>query len=336
LVSTPHLLRFFLKYLLRNQVLPDTFEPSLTNALAVIDLASKELPLTSQISKAIPDMFAKGCQGCWGAQRESSSVVSHTDKADSITSGPDTQTNKPTGLFDDATFESILKADNLELIKEDPIPTAPNTDPSASWDGVPVESDWASFTLPSLLSILGPTVLPLTHAPGVVESSVRRITVITAPTPALGSHRDSRRDWIADPEAVEQDLAQRMYRITMEPWLRENSADADKHFVPRILKSSRGGGIGSSGMTLSEMGDGVSKVKPHDIFRDAITVLVDSAVGQILCVGMGLEGTWIQLARLENNTEVGDGGAVTEMQPDTRYWYLDALLTVLPSYWAAQ
>lgn len=67
LVNAPHLLSFFLNFVLRNRVLPKALhERGIRSALDIVELAKKELPLTYKIGQALPDVFSDGCKECFG------------------------------------------------------------------------------------------------------------------------------------------------------------------------------------------------------------------------------------------------------------------------------
>ncbi|KAJ6605947.1 hypothetical protein B0H10DRAFT_2075275, partial [Mycena sp. CBHHK59/15] len=377
LTNAPQLLRFFVEYLLRNRVLPDqASERSLKNVLDIIKIASKELPLTPKISKALPDNFSMACQSYWGRQVTWSFTLSDSD-GDSATGERDAKRSR---LDDDgdAAFESVLKAENIELIKQDDVlgagavhdgsndtdttavdgadwgsgswgsteaydPTVftPPADAKDSWGGAPYTIDWVSPSLPTLLSVLGPTALPLTHVPGVVEQSVRRITSITAPlevTGAVEAHVDGCEP---SPDAVERELEEKLYRVELGPWPRWDSDDSISDFsVPRILRTSLDSSPAVPNSDESSASSS-SVLGPLHHVEDTITILFEPAVVDTLCVGMGLGGTWVQLARVQDVAHAGD---VEPSKPNAKaevnvpqgrrvYWYLDELAMVLPSYW---
>ncbi|KAJ6555442.1 hypothetical protein DFH09DRAFT_1280454 [Mycena vulgaris] len=364
LTNAPHILRFFVNYLLRNKVLPDkTSERSLRAALEIIDTAAVELPLTAKISQALPDEFSAACQGYWGRRADS-----YVDDSDSTTGSAE------------AAFEDILKEENVEVIKkEDILPAdapATNTstpdddadapteggseggsgawgetaayDPTDAWDGAQSDNDWAPPALPSLLALLGPTALPLTHAPGVVECSVRRIKAILPPLtnppppPAAGEAAPA-----PDADAVERELEARMHRVVFAPWL---GWDGDSS-APRILRSSVGAlapepdaSPASDAPAAAPPTSTARGPKPHDVRADDITVLVGAVTAGVLRLGMGVSGTWVQLARLQDRDAdaEAEGGRpkkkLTKAQKERRalrYWYLDESGAVLPSYWLA-
>ncbi|KAJ7608872.1 hypothetical protein DFH06DRAFT_1309095 [Mycena polygramma] len=91
LVNAPRLLRFFVNFLLRNEVFPDkALNDSLKRSREIIERAGMELPLTSKIAKALPDAFSTACRDCWGGVKEYATGVD--------------------------AFEFALRADNVEVI----------------------------------------------------------------------------------------------------------------------------------------------------------------------------------------------------------------------------
>ncbi|KAJ7022223.1 hypothetical protein C8F04DRAFT_1272864 [Mycena alexandri] len=70
LVYTPHLMRFFVKYLLGNRVFSDdkAGERSPKSVLDTIDAAAAELPLTAKLAKALPYEFSSWGWRVAGAQ----------------------------------------------------------------------------------------------------------------------------------------------------------------------------------------------------------------------------------------------------------------------------
>ncbi|KAJ6559860.1 hypothetical protein B0H19DRAFT_1375831 [Mycena capillaripes] len=305
LVNAPILLRFFVNFLLRNQVFPDrSCEGSLRRALHIIELAGKELPLTSKIFKALPDTLSTACRNCWG------SVEGYTTAADAAN-----------------IFEAALRAENIEIISSENalrVGREADSDSGTSDDGgwsavAPSAMDWQSVATPTLLELLGPTALPLTHAPGVVERSVRRITSIWAPLPIESSVSLPVHDAANDSASVERELLARMYRVEMAAWP-DWDAGGSEYAVPTILRA------GSAGR------------KPHTV-ANRISLLVEPAAAAHLCVSMALGGIWVQLARLPSTP-----GATTHPVPPTAegerttsegLWYLDKIMRVLPSYWIA-
>ena len=62
----PILLEFFLKFVLRHRIFPE-MEKSIKKAIAVAEVARKELPHTFVLSKNVPDGFSEGCKLLFGS-----------------------------------------------------------------------------------------------------------------------------------------------------------------------------------------------------------------------------------------------------------------------------
>lgn len=383
----PRLLRFYVNFLLKDGVFasePD-IESSLHQALFTIDLAQSELPITAQISKHFPkDKFSVGCEASasFGVQQKdellSQALIGKTLAA-SMIEVPSTDS----GL----TLEELVDNKTLHISDESPIKigdltTTATTDITvdACEDSSNDVEDWGTNdTLvdpwlsgpPPTLLLFGPiaATLPETHTSGVVESSMRRVTSIVHPIDPLvllETEVDNSRSPPAEAQGVEADLSARLSKVVMEPWpgwdVYDNEATAT---VPQIMGSSRGRVVvypkdndhnqvvhafdsdkksDSFGAASSCDGD----VPVHDPLKDAVTILIEPECAQMLKVGMGLEGTWVQIARKEDldlgneeerlkgterplSTSMGNenNGAFGQSQ---RFWYLTKLLTVLPSY----
>ncbi|KAJ7814172.1 hypothetical protein B0H14DRAFT_2851108 [Mycena olivaceomarginata] len=352
LVSTPHLLRFFVNYMLRNKVLPDkTTERSLKNALEIIDAAAKQLPLTSELAKKLPDHVSVAAQSCWGARGDTLDAW--------IPEEPDN------------VFESILKEENIEVIKPEDVLLSANApdgendshiptsdaatdtfDPCSFADSWDQTATTAPYLKQTLLSLLGPTALPLTHTPGIVEWSVRRIKSVVLPVEAkspntvAGAGAGEWEEWAA--EAVERELEGRFARVVMTPWVEWDGPEN----LPRIMRSSPAVTAASPAPAPApSLGPG--GLKPHDPLTDDITLLMEPAVAETLVLNMGLGGTWVQLARLrdlaapvpiaeaegaeahtqQKNSKKKSLTKAQKARRGLRYWYLDDHMMVLPSYW---
>jgi len=396
LINFPRLIRFFLRFLLRNRVFPEAgHERDFRRTLDIVDLAQKELILTSRLAKELPDKFNLACTACWGMKADGYRRLTPADEEPESTKIPkveeedqketdepdakkvklDTDQKNDIDPGDAATsavdkFEEELRAANVQVIKkaEDILMDEPNID--ANQDEDPNTGPWASGgwgegdydpssfapgggdswgtstnnwdppEVNSLLSLLGPTALPLTHTPGVVEWAVRRIKSFTPP-PAPNTLPKSS---VAteDPEAVELELERRFAKVVLEPWIGWDQAqDEMPHLAkPRILESSRGPVVvgGESGEGTAPVSDPTPAdgPKPHDPVKDDITVLVEPVVLEYLSLGMGLGATWVQIAREQ---DFAVDGAKTKKKKKkgkskvaNRYWYIDELLMILPSY----
>ena len=69
LIYTPRLIYFFLAFVLRNRVFPESvYQRGLKRAIETIEWAKKELPLTYKVGQSIPDAFNEACREFFGRQ----------------------------------------------------------------------------------------------------------------------------------------------------------------------------------------------------------------------------------------------------------------------------
>lgn len=134
--NIPRLVGFFIRYLIRNRVFPESIhERPLRRCLDIIERAQKDLPLTAQIAISLPDDFNESCKTCWGSKADGykplvndpEPLQAEADKDD--TGEPkskklklDVDTEKPLDPLESAKsavekFEEELKAANVEVIK---------------------------------------------------------------------------------------------------------------------------------------------------------------------------------------------------------------------------
>jgi hypothetical protein len=204
-----------------------------------------------------------------------------------------------------------------------------------------VVANWGPSKVNSLMTFFGPTALPLTHTIGVVEWSVRRVKTLTPP-PAPNTVQKSPVSSEEDADAVDIELEKRLAKVVLEPWLDWDKAGHEMPHLskPRILESSRGPVAGATGEAASDntaeaSAAGVEGVKPHDPFKDDITIFVEPKALEALGVGLGIGATWVQIAREQDFAE----GAQKKKKKKSkskkipqRYWYAEDVLIVLPSF----
>ncbi|KAK0190381.1 hypothetical protein F5146DRAFT_1044028, partial [Armillaria mellea] len=345
LINFPRVLGFFVKYLIVNNVWPEC-KASLDRAQIIINVASQELICTSKISKALPDPLNYAFRDHWNINPD----VFYGDPFSNDDSDTDTPEAKRLKVDPEAAaeFEQSLKDANLDLIKPEEMDalmeeaiTAEesggwgseskwNVDDDATpapqnpWDNPP-EQDWSFLaSSPRLMALLGPTALPITHTTGIVEQSMRRIADIIPPpndAPALPHAKDP------SPEAVEAGLERRFTKVVLSPWLGSKTGSDE----PTISSLSKGPVFGRDDI----VGDAPpSGPKPHNPWKDNITIFVGENAAKDLRVGMGLGGSWIQMAR-QQDFEIQDDRKKKKKKgkkSDDRFWYMCSLMTVLTSY----
>ena len=197
-------------------------------------------------------------------------------------------------------------------------------------------SAWASLQVDkpeNLHSLLGPTVLPLTHSPGIVERSMRRIVSITRP-PSSVAKSPPLPDGICEPnaDAVELELGHRFAKVVLAPMIDWDGGESPVYTKPAILATSRGAVVVQDSHTPASPTPVQGGPQPHNPASDEITVLIDDIASQIdyLREGMAIGGTWVQLVRQ------GEPVVAKKKKGKTKkssYWYLDELAIVVPSFW---
>ncbi|RDB19813.1 hypothetical protein Hypma_013006 [Hypsizygus marmoreus] len=140
LVNIPRLLGFFIRFLLRSNVFPE--QPllrGLQRTLEVVNLAQKELILTSKLAKELPDKFSLACTSCFGQKADGYKPIApimeekeakdrNTAETNDDIREPDPKRPRLDLVNKDLTeaaksaveqFEEELKADNVEVIRVD-------------------------------------------------------------------------------------------------------------------------------------------------------------------------------------------------------------------------
>ena len=351
LINIPHIVSFFLNFVIRNRAVPE-HEQGLRRAVALVQLAKKELPFTSAIGKLLPGDFSKGCEGLWGRSSCTADMQTLLDSKDQVPEfkperrAANSETIHPVNLFNEAFEDNVGDDVNLAVnatgwggswnageAKEagespgnwDSNASKPWGETSDSWN-LPDVSGWEDPAL-SLLRMLGPTALPLTHTTGVVEWSVRRVKSVTPPPSSQPRIPSAKIPGEPDPLAVEAELERRFAKAVLEPWLNWDVTQELEPSHPKILPKSRGA------VVIDDKVEGIGKA--HDMLKDEITVLVPPSAVDVLCVGMGLGATWIEIAR-QTHKETRAGGNKKKVKKATeRYWYMEQLMSILPSYYTA-
>ncbi|KAI0737732.1 hypothetical protein C8Q80DRAFT_1114829 [Daedaleopsis nitida] len=366
----PILIAFFLNFLLRNRVFPE-MEKDLKKAVAVAELARTELPHTFVISRVAPDAFSKGCESLFGVMTHSTWWAhEEPEQADASEDEREAKRQKVEQAEGEAAFlqEAAGEAE-IEVITPDTMrdmeqemkevhadanvngeADAPAWGESAgSFDwGAPDDTadDWGTGPTESPLApYLGPTTLPLTHTTGIVERSTRRIKSVEMPPKPNPQQRKKSKipvDTAPLPDAagVEHELDAKFAKMTLVPWHEWDLYETADVRKPRLLPNSRGAAVADDGDS-AEPG-------AHNPFKDELTVYIEPTAAAEMKVGMGVEASWVQLARVDpavpiavdpetfNNAwlqrqkrEVGGPGVPVA---PTKVWYLEQIIAVLPSF----
>ncbi|PPQ92790.1 hypothetical protein CVT25_003901 [Psilocybe cyanescens] len=339
-------LEFFVNYLLRSKVVPE-IERSLRRSLDILAVSIKELPNTSALAKVNPDPFSQACTNCWGRKSEGYSIVeldlSHlpqnppnvptASKVEEVSNETESKENNASGWGDNSGWASG-NAESGGGWGEGTIDAS--TDLNAWGEPSTIEeqiSQWDVLKPKTLLELLGPTALPLTHTTGIVEQSIRRIKSIIPP-PANPAKSAPLGEGIFDPDvdAVENDLDRQFAKVILEPMLDWDGGDYPVYARPTILETSVGA---VADPNAPEAAEGTPKA--YDPYKDEITLLVVPTPGNIALMseGMGLGGVWVQIVRQDNAVvKKKKKGKSKSKRTIPSYWYLEELAMTTPSFWA--
>jgi len=300
-----------------------------------------ELPNTSGIAKTFPDKISLACNACWGQKADGYMTLAIDVPEDEPVDEPNTKRQKCD--TDIAQASGTAEPEKETLAKTTDTWTSGG---DGDWDvavggwGQKIEviedNPWSSLEVDkpeSLFPLLGPTALPLTHSPGIVERSMRRIVSITRPPPSVAKSPPLA-DGISEPnaDAVELELDRRFAKILLAPMIDWDGGEAPVYTKPKILVTSRGAVVESAATAQPTAGS----PQPYNPASDEITLLIDNLAVQIdrLREGMAIGGTWVQLVRQGGPTAPKKKKKGKSKQSSVSgYWYMDELAIVVPSFW---
>ncbi|KAG1860755.1 hypothetical protein F4604DRAFT_2034969 [Suillus subluteus] len=305
-------LHFFLHFMQCNRVLAgfEIHTENLNHAVAVAELAIRELPLTARVARVLPGMFNAACKDAGDTKEGSAYVVLDSLMAKEVLHDPfgiDDGVNVSPAPVDDPWAAAITAGQNTTV----------------SWTDVKVDS---------LLAFLGPTQLPLMHAAGVVEFSMCKVKEIMLPE-AINSIPDT-------PSAtIEQELGSRFARVMLEPWVRTSTDKLLDLIRPIITSSSRGAVIKDPFTDIIDVSDTHSPSDAYNPCRDDLAILINPSSIDCLHVGLGLCGTWVQIACCEDVEcsitliDLDQGTPRVSKHPHDCSWYLEDVVSIFPSFY---
>jgi hypothetical protein len=254
-----------------------------------------------------------------------------------------------------ANVEVISRGDSINLVKE-VISDNMNADDSgwglhtAAADAPGWGNEWATGTnddnvlapdawlsawqspVQSLMPLLGPTALPLTHTTGIIESSMRRILSVTVPSDGTTEAPSGPAEGA---DAIESGLKEQFARVVLAPWMGWEGENEEGYSEPTILAGSQGPVVGQE-----DQGAGApAGRKAHDPRKDEITVLFDPSVVPTLSVGMGIGAVWVQIVRQETAGVPTAAGKSKKSRAKAKkrtletFWYMEELSMTFPSYY---
>ena len=214
---------------------------------------------------------------------------------------------------------------------------------------------WAPSTEQPLMELLGMTLFPFKYDAGVVEKSMRRVKAMFKPGEVDKEHN---RKW----KGVDEELVRRLARVVLSPW-----SDWEEERARKEEEEEEGVAMGVPfdyrvpEVQVPSGSDSDAKRYAHDALQDDITLLLEPRVAELVCVGVGIAGTWVQLVpvREEFGFSAGSGGGrgrgrgrgggggrdgrggsssnlnsgVGGAQKETRFWYVEEIYMAIPSFW---
>ncbi|KAF9476733.1 hypothetical protein BDN70DRAFT_882046 [Pholiota conissans] len=153
---------------------------------------------------------------------------------------------------------------------------------------------WAPPATQPLMELFGMTLFPLRYEPGLAERSLRKVkTVFKAGE--VDKERKLR--------GIEEDLASRLARVVLTPWTDwEEGGVAPEYRAPRVQGGPTPGAD-------NEDADQEHKSRyAHDPEKDDITVLVEPHLADMVMVGMGMTGTFVQIVPIRDQSSRSNTG----------------------------
>ncbi|KAF8956687.1 hypothetical protein BDZ97DRAFT_1850031 [Flammula alnicola] len=178
---------------------------------------------------------------------------------------------------------------------------------------------WAPPTDQPLMELFGMTVFPLKYeaggrgipGKGVAERSMRKVKAVFKP-----GEGEKDRKW----RGVEEDLVKTLSRVVLTPWTDwDDGGSAPDYRVPKVQgplpkrasSSPLAGAAGAEGKQEQDPEqdrlDRYAARYAHDPYKDDITLLMEPRVAELIHLGMGMAGTWVQLVPIRDESS-GDGG----------------------------
>lgn len=386
--DAPRIIEFFLNYLLGTRALYEE-EPSLKRALEVARRAKEELPLTMQIGVNIPDELAKCLTAIYGSRVKQVTWSFDLDQENSepqedsatqfkaeveegggiiisdMVSGPagtasasGEEANEAGPPLSEKT--SSWGADNTGGTGGwGAGSTTGEQDPEGGWGdnswAQPEETQtgnpWADPDEHSLMKLLGPTSLPITHTVGYVEESTRYVSSVELPKTNEKSENEG------EGTMTSSDLFRQFAKVVLNAYPTFAAPSAPRAAIqPPELIEDPWARISSDN---SDSSTAKPRIPRHDPAKDSITMLIDPKVAKDLALGkrMGLGGTFVQIipnyaadtasvappdrgegqdkGRDVQISSRGSGrtGKKGHASEEDTFWYAEKILQILPSFW---
>lgn len=207
---------------------------------------------------------------------------------------------------------------------------------SEGWGDTIADDTWAeeeAWKIPSssLMTLLGPTTIPLTHEVGYVEESTRYVSKVIMPP----EKKDKDVSCCSDPFTVFAQVILKPYKeFAPDHW----GTIQRPQLVNDPLEQLEGASVGAG-----ELSGPTSRFSRHDPEKDGITILVDPNLAPSFLRGMGVGGTFVQLVpekptrttskRGRGRGRGGASSAANSRETDGTFWYPEKLTQVITSFW---
>jgi hypothetical protein len=328
----------------------------------VVEIAKKELPLTSTISKALPDDFSKACEALWGRcsgglDPPLMPVIGKPENDEVVAEDSAMKRQKLDSPSDEKikAFEAEVKAANLEIINAgesvstiktvvednvgDDVDMAPTGWGSAgSWGAGNTTDIWGAASTVDKWGEVSNGWEP--HDDSGWNDTSPSLFDILGPTALPITHETGVVEWsVRRIKAVVPPRAQ--------PSTSGNSNEPDPRAVEAVLESRFAKMMlepwlnwdASMKQDLSwpkilpksrgsvftyEENVATTSGKAHNVRTDDIAVLVPPSVADDLVVGMGLGATWVEIVRVQKS----------KVSKAKKLWYMEQLMAILPSYYS--
>lgn len=333
----PVIVSYFLGFIIRHRAFPE-FERGFKHAQEVAERAKKELPQTKLVALAIPEGWGKACRALWDSMVPQKWGAGVSDSFMESIAALQTEGNAtPQPIPVPTTLEMIDEAIEVDLND----PTQNGTAAAGEWDAIPPSDDqwgadegengwnadefysktqaaqtWDTIPIPTacaFMSIIGPSTMPLTHAPARAEMSTR---VVLSFAPPSTSHLHANLATI-----VLGPCADRLKSPSLTPAITPPDMLLDK---------------------ATEFNFNVVGGESHDPLTSCITVFVEPTAIDNLAAGLLLGGVWVQVAPIpgveavaeQSSKKKGKSGKSQGAAADGKiWWYAENVDQVLPSFW---
>lgn len=341
----PRVVLFFLNFIIRNQALPE-LKDKLPQAIAIVEKAKEELPQTQVIGSAVPDELSNCFKALYGSQipnpwRDLNSGLEKLSEENKVLDMSGSDALQPPGLPaeesacspDKSNLDVWGSGDQGDSIGDAWGSTSDALD-TASADNLgegagqaadtAMDNPWAQpasmavWTVPEyfLMTLMGPTTLPLSHKVGYVERSTRYIKSVTMPA-------DSRK-------TVDLSMFAKVVLSSHKKFFGSNRKANYRAAIqaPELLEDPHS----------EKAADSVDVNLPrHDPRVDDIVLYLLPKAAETLIVNMNLGGTFVQVVpdrSWQMHTHVGEEGLTPEKrQTDEIFWYCEQITQILPSFW---